>query len=54
MNLIGVKEVRELLGVGTTKAYAIMNQLNKELEEKGYIVIRGKVPREYLEKRFYH
>lgn len=54
MNLIGVKEVREILGVGESLAYKIMKQLNEELEKKGYLVIRGKIPREYLEERFYH
>ena len=54
MNLIGVKEVREILGVGESLAYKIMKQLNEELEKKGYLIIRGKIPREYLEERFYH
>lgn len=54
MNLIGVNEVREILGVGESLAYKIMKQLNEELEKKGYLVIRGKIPREYLEERFYH
>lgn len=54
MELIGVEEVKKLLGVGETKAYGIIKQLNTELNKKGYLTIRGKIPKEYLEKRFYH
>ena len=54
MNLIGVEEVMKLLGIGRNAAYKIMKQHNEELEKKGYLVIRGKIPREYLEERFYH
>lgn len=54
MNLIGVKEVQEILGVGETKAYSIIKQLNTELDKKGYITIRGKIPKEYLLERIYH
>ncbi len=50
--LIGVNEVMSLLGVGRTMAYKCIAELNKELEEKGYLVIRGKVPKKYLEERF--
>ena len=27
-------------------------ELNQELEEKGYLTVKGKVPKKYLEKRF--
>ncbi|MCQ5128283.1 transcriptional regulator [Butyricicoccus faecihominis] len=54
MELIDVKEVQKVLGgIGKSKAYEIMQQLNQELEQKGYLVIRGKVPRGYLEERFH-
>jgi len=53
MQLIGVEEVKKILGVGENRAYTIIRQLNKELEQKGYLTIRGKVPRKYLEERFY-
>ena len=33
------------------KSYAIIRDLNKELEQKGFITISGKVPRKYLEER---
>ena len=53
MNLIGAEEVKAMLGVGTSKAYGIIRQLNAELTEKGYLVVRGKVPKRYLLERFY-
>ncbi|MEA4933685.1 MAG: transcriptional regulator [Lawsonibacter sp.] len=53
MNLLGVEEVKSLLDVKDSKAYSIIRQLNKELERKGYLIVRGKVPKTYLLERFY-
>ena len=36
-----------------TKAYSIVRDLNKELEDKGYLIIPGRVSRKYFEERFY-
>ena len=38
-------------GCSESKAYKIIAQLNKELEAKGYITIRGKVPEQYFRER---
>ena len=54
MELIGAAEVKQLLGVGNNRAYEIIRQLNAELEQKGYLTIRGKIPKAYLLERFYH
>lgn len=48
-----VNDVMEILGVGQSKAYAIIRQLNKELHEKGKIVISGKVSKRYFEEKMY-
>ncbi|WP_367177886.1 transcriptional regulator [Ihubacter massiliensis] len=48
-----VDEVKTLMGVAETKAYGIIKQLNKELEDKGYITVRGKVSKKYFNERFY-
>lgn len=48
-----VDEVKTLMGVAETKAYNIIKQLNKELEDKGYITVRGKVSKKYFNERFY-
>lgn len=53
MKLLGVEDVKALLGVKTGKAYEIIRQLNSELEAKGYLVVRGKVSEKYLRERFY-
>ena len=53
MKYLSVEEVKELLQVGESKAYSIIRELNKELSEKGYLTVRGKVPEKYLLERFY-
>ena len=45
---IGAKEISQVLGIGMTKAYAIIKAYNKELDDKGYFTIRGRCPRKYL------
>ncbi len=46
-------EIQELLGVSRGKAYGLIKNLNEELEQKGYIVIAGKVPKKYFSEKFY-
>ena len=46
-------DICELLEVKRTSAYEIIGNLNKELEEQGYLTLRGKVPTKYFVKRFY-
>lgn len=48
---VGVNEVSDLLCVSRSRAYKIMHQLNKELEEKGKITTRGRVSSKYLLER---
>ncbi|BBA50946.1 MAG: transcriptional regulator [Fusobacterium varium] len=49
--IITVEEVAQLCKVKTGKAYKIMRELNNELEEKGYITMRGRINKSYLLKR---
>ena len=51
--LMNAKEISEELGISKTLAYDIMQKLNKELEAKGYFVIKGKVSRRYLAEQIY-
>jgi len=46
-------ELSEMLGVSVGQAYKIIRKLNGELEKQGYLVISGKCPRRYFEKRWY-
>ena len=50
---ITVKEIGEVLGVSESKSYSIVRNLNKELSDRGYLVIPGRVSRKYFEERFY-
>ena len=50
---ITAAELADMLGVSVAHAYKIIRQLNHELENNGYIVIAGKVPTKYFEKRWY-
>lgn len=50
---IGAKEISQVLGIGMTKAYAIIKAYNKELDDKGYFTIRGRCSRKYFEQKIY-
>ncbi len=40
-----------LLDIKVSRAYSLIKKLNNELKEQGYLVIPGKVSKNYLEKR---
>ena len=46
-------EVASDFGISRTKAYEMIKRLNKELEEKGYITVAGRVSRRYYMERTY-
>ena len=46
-----VDDVAEELSVSKSKAYKIVRQLNKELEEKGIITVAGRVCTSYFRKK---
>lgn len=48
-----VNDVKEILSIGDSKAYAIIRDLNAELEKNGYMTVRGRVPAQYFNERFY-
>ena len=50
---IHASEVAAVLGVSKPYAYKVVRQLNKELKEKGFLTISGKVSRRYFEERVY-
>lgn len=45
--------VADDFGVSESMAYRIIRQLNKELKEKGYITVAGRVSRKYYQERTY-
>lgn len=46
-------EISKLLGISLGSAYRIIRQLNAELAKDGFIVVAGKLPCRYFEKRWY-
>ena len=46
-------EVAAELGISKGHAYKMIRQMNKELEKSGFIVVAGKVPRAFWEKKFF-
>lgn len=51
--VLGVQDVMSALCVSESKAYGIIRGLNKELAERGYITVPGKVSRVYFEEKAY-
>lgn len=47
------KELAELLRISESSAYVRIRQMNAELESKGYLVVRGKIPIAYVQERFF-
>ena len=48
---IKAEEIAEILEISVPHAYRLIQQMNKELKEHGYITIAGKVSRSYFEKK---
>ena len=46
-------ELAEMLGISVGHAYKIIRRLNQELSDDGFLIIAGKVPKRYFEKRWY-
>lgn len=46
-------EVAEILGVSNGKAYDVIRNLNKELQQGGYITVSSKVPTKYFNQKFW-
>lgn len=50
---IRANEIAEALNVSEGMAYKLIRQMNAELEEQGYITVRGRVSRKYFQEKFY-
>lgn len=46
-----VQDVADELGISKSYAYKIVQKLNAELAEKGYMVISGRVNKQYFMER---
>lgn len=49
--IMTVKDVMSVLGIGQSKAYQIIRKLNKELADKKYITVSGRISRKYFYER---
>ena len=51
-NFMNVEEVAQELGVSKSYAYKVVQKLNGELKEKGYLTVSGRVNRKYFMEKF--
>lgn len=53
LKFLRVEDVAEILEVSKWHAYKVIRDLNKELKEKGKIIVAGRISRRYFEEKFY-
>ena len=46
-------DVAETMGVSLGKAYKLIRDMNKELQDSGYLTVSGKVPIKFFEKKYF-
>lgn len=51
--MIGAEEVAKALDTSKGYAYKVIRKLNAELEEKGCLVVKGKVSEDYFAERYF-
>ena len=47
------KDLQEILGVSESKSYQYIRIMNEELKKDGFLIVRGKIPAAYVQKRFF-
>ncbi|MEK5132969.1 ICEBs1 excisionase [Bacillus sp. FSL W8-0645] len=52
-DFLTAKDVQKILGVRQSKSYEIIRELNCEMQEKGYKVIRGRVNKAIFERAYF-
>lgn len=51
-SFISADEIKEIVGISKSKAYSLIQELNSELKEKGYLTVTGKLVESTLKKDF--
>lgn len=51
MELLTVNEVASICKIKQCRAYKLIKEVNEEMQKKGYIIIRGRVNKDYLYTR---
>lgn len=49
--MLTAKDVAEILDVPVSRGYTIIRTMNKELKDKGKLIIRGRINRIYFEQK---
>ena len=47
------QDLSELLSVSESKSYSLIRTMNDELQQQGFLVVKGRIPAAYVEKRFF-
>ena len=47
------KEVADLLNISQQQAYKIIRDMNKQLAERGFLILRGKINKKYFMEQIY-
>lgn len=47
------KDLKEILGISESLAYRYIRIMNDELQKKGFLIVRGRVPCAYVKERFF-
>ena len=50
---LSARDVSKCMSISIPMAYKIIRKLNDELQEKGYLVICGKISRKFFESKIY-
>lgn len=51
--MVRADEVAERLGISRASAYSVIKELNRELADKGYMTVSGRVSKDYFEQRYF-
>lgn len=52
--MMNANDVADWLQCSKGHAYKVIRELNEELKRMGYVVVAGKIPRAFWEKKFYN
>lgn len=50
---LNCNDIIEITGLSQSATYKLINQLNAELEKRGFLTVRGKVISTYFYERFF-
>jgi DNA-binding transcriptional regulator GbsR (MarR family) len=51
--MLHATDIAEITGMSVAHGYKVIKQLNKELEERGFLTFRGRVNKKYFDERVY-